>query len=475
MIFESLGSKFNKIFKKIKFKSGKIQENDLNEVLSEIRRTLLEADVNVRVAMSVNEKIKQNALGAEIVPGVSAEEMIIKISHDAIKEIFGKDEEHGFKISKDSTERIMLVGLQGSGKTTTAAKLANFINLKTKSNDSSLCSLDFYRPAAIEQLRLLSIKNNLNFFNEKNSSQNHERADEEKKKSVLQTAKNFMEKIQADKIKKSIIDTAGRTSINDEMMDELLDVKNIINPTQIILVIDSMIGKSAIDMAKQFNEKIGLTGLIFTKTESDTKAGAILSVKHILNLPIHFLCSGEKIDDIDEFHVERITQRILGMGDIVSLVEKASDAIGEKDNDALKAKAAKGELDLFDVLEQFKFLKKMGGLPFVSKFLPAEMLNQANISENKVKHFEAIILSMTKKERISPKIVMQSTPRKSRIAKGSGTSEKLVHELLMMHSQISKIAQQFAQFDKSSLIDKFKLGNSLSGLGNFMSPGDKKK
>jgi signal recognition particle subunit SRP54 len=236
-----------------------------------------------------------------------------------------------------------------------------------------------------------------------------------------------------------------------------------------------MIGKSAIDMAKQFNEKIGLTGLIFTKTESDTKAGAILSVKHILNLPIHFLCSGEKIDDIDEFHVERITQRILGMGDIVSLVEKASDAIGEKDNDALKAKAAKGELDLFDVLEQFKFLKKMGGLPFVSKFLPAEMLNQANISENKVKHFEAIILSMTKKERISPKIVMQSTPRKSRIAKGSGTSEKLVHELLMMHSQISKIAQQFAQFDKSSLIDKFKLGNSLSGLGNFMSPGDKKK
>jgi signal recognition particle subunit SRP54 len=191
-----------------------------------------------------------------------------------------------------------------------------------------------------------------------------------------------------------------------------------------------------------------------------------------LNLPIYFLCSGEKINDIDEFHADRIAQRILGMGDIVGLVEKASSVMGEKGDDKiLKEKAAKGELDLFDVLEQFKFLKKMGGIPFISKFLPTEMLNNSNVSDDKVKFFEAIILSMTKKERLNPKSVMQSSSRKARIAKGSGSSEKLVNELLVMHSQISKIAQQFANFDKSGggglgFLDKFKIGNALSGLGS---------
>lgn len=461
MIFESLGGKFNNIFQKFKLKSGKITEKDLDEVLRSIRIALIEADVNIKVAMQIIDNIKTNAVGQEIFAGISAHEMIIKLSNDAIKGILGEDQWHGYKINKDEYERIMLVGLQGSGKTTTAAKLANFINHKTK-QASALCSLDYYRPAAIEQLKVLSRQNNLVFLNsqiEKELDLNNNPSD-----NVLCTAQAALQHVSKEKIKNIIFDTAGRISIDENMMNELAQLKEIIQPTKIILVVDSMIGKTAIDIARQFNEKLNLTGLIFTKTDSDTKAGAILSIRQVLNIPINFLCSGEKINDLDEFHVERICHRILGMGDIVSLVEKASNVIGEDNNDKLKEKAAKGQLDLFDVLEQFKFLKKMGGLPFVSKFLPVEILNNANVSENKVKHFEAIILSMTKKERTNPKIVMQSASRKKRIAKGSGTSEKMVHELLMMHSQISKIAQQFASFDKSSLIDKFKLGNAFSNL-----------
>ena len=225
-----------------------------------------------------------------------------------------------------------------------------------------------------------------------------------------------------------------------------------------------MSGRTAIDVAKHFNENLCLTGVIFTKTDSDTKAGVILSIRQLLNIPILFLCSGEKIQDLDEFIPERIAQRILGMGDIVSLVEKASSVIPNDNGDVLKNKAKDGKLDLFDVLDQFRFLKKLGGLPFISKFLPAEMVKNANISEEKIKRFEAIILSMTMKERTNPSLVSNSHSRKNRISKGSGTDVKLVEELLSMHSKISKMAQQFAMFDKDSLKDKVKIGEAMKEL-----------
>jgi len=376
MIFENIGSKFNNIFQKFKIKSGKITEKDLDEVLGQIRRVLLEADVNIRVAINIVNEIKNNAIDKEIIAGVSSEEMIIKISNDAIKLALGEknQEEKSYDLKTDngdkkkkepigffdiqSEERIMLVGLQGSGKTTMAAKLANFINIKKKVNDTGLCSLDFYRPAAINQLKILSNRNGLKFIDINNNLILKNNEKESINDLVIKQAEDYVKSMNSNNLKRYIIDTAGRTSIDSEMMNQLIELKKIIKPTKIILVVDSMIGKSAIDIAKQFHSNLNLTGLIFTKTDSDTKAGAILSIKSLLDLPIYFLSSGEKIDDIDEFYPDRIAQRILGMGDIVSLVEKASNIMDNKDSDELKNKAAKGELDLFDLLDQLKFLKK---------------------------------------------------------------------------------------------------------------------
>jgi signal recognition particle subunit SRP54 len=450
-MFNSLGNQFSSILKKLSFKSGKITEDDLDQTIREIRIALLESDVNLKVASAMINLIRQKSLGEKVIQNVSAVEMIMKNSHEALKEILGGD--HEFQIGND--EKIMLVGLQGAGKTTTAAKLANFIK-NNKKKSVILSSLDYYRPAAREQLKVLSQKNDLDYYDYT--------SERDQKNAVIETAKEQLKFLKEKHYQCAIFDTAGRTSINEEMMQELIEVKTLINPTKIILVVDAMIGKTAIEIAKHFHENLELTGIIFTKTDSDTKAGAILSIRLLLNLPIYFLCSGEKINDLDEFHAERIAQRILGMGDIASLVEKASSIIPNDNSDALKEKAKKGELDLFDVLDQFRFLKKMGGLPFISKFLPTEVVNNANISEKKIKQFEAIILSMTKKERLNPSIVMQSGSRKRRIAKGSGSSILLIDELITMHGRISKMAQQFAMFDKGSIMDKFKMGQAMSDV-----------
>ena len=451
IMFNSLGNQFNSILKKLSFKGGSITENDLDQTIREIRVALLESDVNLKVASAMINLIRQKSLGEKIIQNVSPAEMIMKNSHEALKEILGA--EHEFKIENE--ERIMLVGLQGAGKTTTAAKLGHFIQNKTKKTPI-LSSLDYYRPAAREQLKILCKKNNLDYY--------YYTSEKDQKNAVIETAKEQIKALQDKKYSCAIFDTAGRTSINDDMMQELVEVKKLIKPTKIILVVDAMIGKTAIEIAKHFHENLDLAGIIFTKTDSDTKAGAILSIRHLLSLPIYFLCSGEKIDDLDEFLAERVAQRILGMGDIASLVEKASNVIPNDDSDALKEKAKRGELDLFDVLEQFHFLKKMGGLPFISKFLPTEVVNNANISEKKIKQFEAIILSMTKKERVNPSLVAQSGSRKRRIAKGSGSTTMLIDELITMHGRISAMAQQFAMFDKGSIMDKFKMGQAMSNV-----------
>jgi signal recognition particle subunit SRP54 len=450
-MFNSLGNQFNSILKKLSFQNTKITEDDLEKVIREIRVALLESDVSLKVASAMINLIRQKSLGEKLIQSVSASEMIMKNSHESLKEILGND--HEFKI--EDNEKIMLVGLQGAGKTTTAAKLANFIKNKIKKS-IILSSLDYYRPAAREQLKVLCKNNNLDYYDYN--------SEKDTKNAVIETTKEQMRFLKENSYSCSIFDTAGRTSVNEEMMKELVEIRKLINPTKIILVVDSMIGKTAIEVAKHFNGYLDLTGIIFTKTDSDTKAGAILSIRHLLNLPIYFLCSGEKIDDLDEFHSERVAQRILGMGDIASLVEKASSIIPNDNSDALKEKAKKGALDLFDVLEQFRFLKKMGGLPFISKFLPTEIVNNANISEKKIKQFEAIILSMTQKERINPSLVTNSISRKKRIAKGSGSSLSLIDELINMHGRISKMAQQFAMFDKGSIMDKFKMGQAMSDI-----------
>jgi signal recognition particle subunit SRP54 len=454
-MFDSLGNKFTSIIKNFSFNKGAISENDLNQTLQDIRVALLESDVNMKVSLKISNKIKEKALGFKIVPGVTPQEMIVKISHDSIKEILEGNIEHGFKLHEKHQERILLVGLQGSGKTTTAAKIAHFVK-EIKNKTVLASSLDYYRPAARKQLKILCDRNNINYYDYSSEKSCTE--------AVIETLKHKMNFLKTHDHDVVIVDTAGRISIDEKMMDELVQVKKILNPTQIILVLDSMSGRTAIDVAKHFNENLCLTGVIFTKTDSDTKSGAILSIRQLLDLPILFLCSGEKIQDLDEFIPERIAQRILGMGDIVSLVEKASSVIPNDNSEALKNKAKDGKLDLFDVLEQFKFLKKLGGLPFISKFLPADMVKNSNISEDKIKRFEAIILSMTPKERVNPGLVINSYSRKNRISKGSGTDVKLVEELLNMHGKISKMAQQFAMFDKNSIGDKFKMGDALKDI-----------
>ena len=477
-MFENLGTKFSSIIKNFSTKGRIIKQADLDQTLQDIRIALLESDVSLRVVTTINNIIKEKALGAKIFDSISPSEMIVKISHDAIREILGdKNPDISEKsVDEDETERkssfpleikerILLVGLQGSGKTTTAAKLGNFIKNVTKKSPL-ISSVDYYRPAAREQLKILCERNNLKYFNDNNNCDYSEKVI-----STIRAKLNFLS--QQNDLEVSIFDTAGRISVDEKMMEELVDIKNLVNPTKIILVLDAISGKTAIEVAKHFNDKLSLSGIIFTKVDSDTKSGVILSVRKLLNLPIFFLCSGEKIEDIDEFIPDRIAQRILGMGDIVSLVEKASAVIPSSNSDSLKEKAKEGKLDLFDVLEQFKFLKKLGGLPFISKFLPAEMVNNSNISEEKIRKFEAVILSMTPKERSNPKIVAISRSRKDRIAKGSGCFEKtkskvpdvkFVEELLQMHEKISKMAQQFAFFEKGTIKDQMKMTESVKNL-----------
>jgi signal recognition particle subunit SRP54 len=447
-MFNSLGSRFTSIIKNFSLKSDKIGEGDLTQVLQDIRVALLDSDVNIKVGLAISNRIKEKAVGQKVVPGVSPQEMIVKIANDAIKEVLeGENLKHGLKIDENSEERILLVGLQGSGKTTTAAKLGKLF--RDKKVVPILSSLDYYRPAARQQLRTLCERNGFEYFNYTSSLSGTDAA--------LETLEHQIEFLKKNPHKVVILDTAGRISIDEKMMEEIRDVKYLFKPTQVILVLDGMSGKSAIDVARHFDDNLGLTGVIFTKVDSDAKCGAILSIRHMLNVPVLFLCSGEKIDDIDEFIPDRIAQRILGMGDIVSLVEKASSVIPNDESDTLKEKAKAGKLDLFDVLEQFKFLKKLGGLPFVSKFLPPEIMKNANVSDEKIRRFEAIILSMTPKERLDPGLVKKIQSRKNRVAKGSGVNVKLVDELLDMHSKVSKLAQHFAHFDKDSMMDKMSM------------------
>lgn len=425
-MFESLGDRLQNVLHKVKG-YGKITEDNISDMMREIRLALLEADVNYKVVKEFTNSVKEKALGEEVASSINPGDLFVKIVKDELVELLG-GESKPLNL-KGNPASLMLVGLQGSGKTTTIAKLANFLR-KKHSKKPLLVACDVYRPAAIDQLKQLGKQLNIEVY-------------EEGKKDPVEIASNAFKYAKENGFDYVLIDTAGRLHIDDELMGELVRIKNTVEPDEILLVIDAMMGQDAINVITGFNETLPLSGVILTKLDGDTKGGVALSVRHLTNVPIKFIGVSEKLDGLDFFDPERAAGRILGMGDIVSLVEKATEAIDEKEAEKAAKRMQQGKFDLEDFLSTMKQIKKLGPLENLLKLIPGAKkmgINDIKIDPKQMVHIEAIILSMTPKERRNPDIIKAS--RKTRIASGSGTSVQEVNRLLQQFDQMKKMMKQ---------------------------------
>ena len=426
-MFESLGDRLQNAVSKIKG-YGKITEDNISEMMREIRLALLEADVNYQVVKEFTNNVKEKALGEEVKRSIKPGDMFVKILNDELTELLG-GEEKPLNL-KGNPATLMLVGLQGSGKTTTIGKLANYLR-KKYAKKPLLVACDVYRPAAIDQLKQLGKELNIEVY-------------EEGKNNPVEIAKNAINYAKENKYDYVLIDTAGRLHVDEELMEELENIRKEVSPDEILLVIDAMMGQDAINVITGFNDKLPLTGVILTKLDGDTRGGVALSVRHLTNVPIKFIGVSEKLDGLDSFDPKRMAGRILGMGDIVSLVEKATEAIDEKEAEKAAKKMQSGKFDLEDFLNQMKQIKKLGPLENLIKLIPGASkmgLNNINIDPKQMAHIEAIILSMTPAERRNPDIIKAS--RKTRIAKGCGLSVQEVNKLLTQFDQMKKMMKQF--------------------------------
>lgn len=426
-MFESLGDRLQNAVSKIKG-YGKITEDNISEMMREIRLALLEADVNYQVVKEFTNNVKEKALGEEVKRSIKPGDMFVKILNDELTELLG-GEEKPLNL-KGNPATLMLVGLQGSGKTTTIGKLANYLR-KKHAKKPLLVACDVYRPAAIDQLKQLGKELNIEVY-------------EEGKNNPVEIAKNAINYAKENKYDYVLIDTAGRLHVDEELMEELENIRKEVSPDEILLVIDAMMGQDAINVITGFNDKLPLTGVILTKLDGDTRGGVALSVRHLTNVPIKFIGVSEKLDGLDSFDPKRMAGRILGMGDIVSLVEKATEAIDEKEAEKAAKKMQSGKFDLEDFLNQMKQIKKLGPLENLIKLIPGASkmgLNNINIDPKQMAHIEAIILSMTPAERRNPDIIKAS--RKTRIAKGCGLSVQEVNKLLTQFDQMKKMMKQF--------------------------------
>ncbi len=425
-MFESLGDRLQNALHKIKG-YGKITEDNISDMMREIRLALLEADVNYKVVKEFTNTVKEKALGEEVASSINPGDLFVKIVKDELTELLGGESEP--LNLKGDPALLMLVGLQGSGKTTTAGKLANFLR-KKHSKKPLLVACDVYRPAAIDQLKQLGKQLNIEVY-------------EEGKKDPVEIAKNAIEYAKENKYDYVLIDTAGRLHVDEELMDELDNIREKVKPDEILLVIDSMMGQDAINVITGFHDKLPLTGVILTKLDGDTRGGVALSVRHLTNVPIKFIGVSEKLDGLDSFDPERMAGRILGMGDIISLVEKASESIDEDEAKKTAKRMQQGKYDLEDFLSTMKQMKKLGPLENLIKMIPGAKkmgLTDVKIDPKQMAHIEAIVLSMTPKERRNPEIIKAS--RKTRIAKGSGTSVQEVNKLLQQFEQMKKMMKQ---------------------------------
>ena len=422
-MFESLSDRLERSFKILKGE-GKITEINVAETLKDVRKALLDADVNYKVAKTFTDTVKQKALGQNVLTAVKPSQLMVKIVHDELANLMGGETAELNLTQKPSI--ILMSGLQGSGKTTFSGKLARM--LKTKKNRRPLLvACDVYRPAAIEQLRVLAEQIGVPMYSEPDS------------KDPVSIAQHAIAEAKTKSYDPVIVDTAGRLAVDEEMMNEIAAIKEGIHPDEILFVVDSMTGQDAVNTAKEFNDRLDFTGVVLTKLDGDTRGGAALSIRTVVNKPIKFVGTGEKLEAIDQFHPERMADRILGMGDIVSLVERAQEQYDEEEAKRLQKKIQKNQFDFNDFLGQIAQIKKMGNLKDLAAMIPGvgKAIKDIDIDDNAFKSIEAIIHSMTPQERTHPEVL--NTSRRQRIAKGSGTDIQEVNRLIKQFDQMRKM------------------------------------
>jgi signal recognition particle subunit SRP54 len=422
-MFENLTDKFEKAFKVLKG-HGQITEINVAETLKEVRRALLDADVNFKTAKDFTNTVKEKALGRDVLKSVSPGQLMIKICHEELVELMGGNETE-INI-KGNPGIILMSGLQGSGKTTFSGKLANYLKTK-KGKNVLLVACDVYRPAAIDQLHVLGEQLSVEVYSNK------------EEKNPVKIAEAAIQHAKSKGFNVVIVDTAGRLAIDEQMMDEIARVKEAINPTETLFVVDSMTGQDAVNTAKAFNEKINFDGVVLTKLDGDTRGGAALSIKAIVEKPIKFVGTGEKMDALDVFYPQRMADRILGMGDVVSLVERAQEQFDEEEARKLQKRIQKDQFDFNDFLGQLQQIKKMGNVKDLMGMIPGmgKAMKDVDIQDDAFKHIEAIILSMTPEERSNP--ALMNGQRKNRIAKGSGTNIQEVNKLMKQFEDTKKM------------------------------------
>ena len=438
-MFENLSDRLERSFKILKGE-GKITEINVAETLKDVRRALLDADVNYKVAKTFTDTVKKKAMGMNVLTAVKPSQLMVKIVHDELAELMGGEAAELHLTSRPAI--ILMSGLQGSGKTTFSGKLANM--LKTKQHKKPLLvACDVYRPAAIDQLKVVGEQVGVPVYSEPDN------------KDVITIANNALREAKAKGYDVVIVDTAGRLAVDEEMMNETSNLKNAINPDETLFVVDSMTGQDAVNTAKEFNDRLDFDGVVLTKLDGDTRGGAALSIRTVVTKPIKFVGTGEKMEAIDVFHPARMADRILGMGDIVSLVERAQEQFDEEEARRLQKKIQKNKFDFNDFLGQIEQIKKMGNLKDLASMIPGvgKAIKDVDIDDNAFKGIEAIIKSMTPKERSNPEILNQS--RRMRIAKGSGTNIQEVNRLIK-------------QFDQTRKMMKLVTGTNMAKMAGMM-------
>lgn len=448
-MFNSLSDKLERAFKVLKGQ-GKINEINIAETVKEIRRALLDADVNFKIAKDFTDRVKDKALGSNVINSISPGQLMVKITRDELAELMGGAKQ---EINLNGSPAVILMsGLQGSGKTTHSGKLALFLKNK-KSRRPLLVACDVYRPAAIDQLHVLGEQIGVEVFSDKNE------------KDPVKIAQKAIVHARSNNFNTVIVDTAGRLAIDEQMMNEIANIKKAISPSEILFVVDSMTGQDAVNTAKAFNDKLNFDGVILTKLDGDTRGGAAISIKSIVDKPIKFIGTGEKMEALDIFYPDRMADRILGMGDVVSLVEKAQEQYNEEEARKLQKKIAKNQFDLNDFLEQLQQIKKMGSMKDLVGMIPgmSKAVKNAEIDDNAFKPIEAIIHSMTPKERSNPDVINPS--RKNRIANGSGTSIQEVNKLLKQFEDTRKMMRMMS--DKKKMMNMMRQMKNMPGMGNM--------
>jgi len=438
MAFDQLSDRLQMALRRIRGK-GRLTEDDIDEMMREVRLSLLEADVNFRVVKTFTREVKEKAKGERILKGLNPSQQVVKVVHEELQKLLG-GETSVFEPPSQKPMRIMLAGLQGSGKTTTAGKLAKFLQ-KEHGLKPMLVALDLQRPAAIEQLQTIGRQLDVPVYQEGTQASFA---------SIIDNAAAAAESESADAL---IFDTAGRLHIDEDLMEELKRVKEMLEPEETWLVLDAMTGQDAVSVADHFHGSLGLTGSILTKLDSDTRGGAALSLRHVTGVPIKFMGLGEKLDALEVFHPERMAGRILGMGDVMTLVDKVSENVDEDDMMKMVEKMASGKFNFDDYLKQLRMVKRMGSLSGLMKLIPGmnKMVKQANVDDGQIEQVETLIHSMTKQERKKPELLKKSSSRRRRVARGSGRRVNDVNRLLQTFDQQKQAMKQMSNMDPSQI------------------------